>query len=232
MHRFEAQPSFILHTRSYRETSLLLEIFTLEYGRVGAVAKGVKGLKTRAQGVLQPFVPLLVACVGRGELLTLKAFESAGIASFLTGRRLVCALYLNELLMRLLHRFDPNAALFHSYHQALQALATEKQEQPVLRVFEKHLLKTLGYELPLLKEAETGHEVKPEQFYHFDPLKGPLLVEGSDGHAGHLFKGQHLLAFAADDLHDTAVLLDAKRLMRQALAHHLGHRPLESGKLL
>lgn len=235
MHRFESQLGFILHTRPYRETSLLLELFTLHHGRMGAVAKGVRREKVLRRGLLQPFIPLLLACAGRGELLTLKAFEPAGASPLLTGRRLVCAFYLNELLVRLLHRFDPNPELFLNYHETLMELQNTSQEQKVLRLFEKSLLKSLGYELPLLKEVETGLGIEPEKFYRFDPVRGPLLASeqpmvGVMSNA--LFKGASLLALAAGELHQVTALSDAKRLMRLALAHHLGPKPLESGKLL
>lgn len=243
MHRIEFQPAYILHSRPYLETSLLLEIFTPDYGRIGVVAKGVRRSKTKSRGLLQPFVPLLVSCSGRGELLTLKDFDAGGMVILLRGRTLVSAFYLNELLMRLLHRWDANTFLFQNYHKALNELKI-KQEQEVLRLFEKSLLKALGYELQLIKEVETGHAVEPEKFYAFDPERGPTLVESPElqvkreGHVGnkpeqgkpntrignmkHLFKGKSLLALHHEDFADGFVLWDAKRLMREALALHLG----------
>ena len=259
MHRINFQPAYILHSRPYRETSLLLEIFTADYGRIGAVAKGVRRSKTKSRGLLQPFVPLLISCAGQGELLTLKDFDAGGMVVLLEGRALVSAFYLNELLMRLLHRWDAYPILFQSYHKALNELKV-KQEQEVLRLFEKSLLKALGYELQLIKEAETGHTVEPEKFYSFDPERGPILAEPSKGQIGthlldeeyarnsgfkrdkspntgvenrkHLFRGKSLLALHYESLNETSTLWDAKRLMREALALHLGNKPLESRKLL
>ena len=237
MQHFEFQPSYILHARPYRETSLLLEIFTKDHGRMSAIAKGVRRPKSRGRGLLQPFVPLLISCVGRGELLNLKDFDSGGIASWLTGRRLVSAFYLNELLMRLLHRWDPNQDLFAHYHETLTQLEKNNDEQRILRLFEKALLKSLGYELQLLRDVETGSAVDPEGTYAFDPERGPILVDSLKSHtelgqSSHLFKGKSLLALAEDKLDEISVLGDAKRLMRRALAPHLGTKPLESRKLL
>ncbi len=237
MHRFESQPAYILHSRPYRETSLLLEIFTLEYGRISAVAKGAKRPKARARGLLQPFVPLLIACVGRGELLTLSDFDSVGSFPLLTGRRLVSAFYLNELMVRLLHRGDTNQELYQGYEGAIQGLAAIHEEQHVLRLFEKTLLKTLGYELQLVKEVETGDAVHPDRTYLYDPEKGPILVDIARQNSDHqqsnqFYRGKSLLALAAESLNDMVVLGDAKRLMRQALALHLGNKPIESRRLL
>ena len=236
-HRFESQPAYILHTWAYRETSLLLEVFTKEHGRLGVLAKGVRKPKSRAKGLLQPFVPLLIGANGRGDLLVLKDYESFGVLPYLTGRRLVSAFYLNELMMRLLARFDPNPALFDGYTMTIQALADEKPIEPVLRLFEKTLLKTLGYELQLSKEVETGDPVLPQKLYLYDPGRGPILLDVLQQEARlypkqRLYPGSSLLALAAEELTEEAVLADVKRLMREALALYLGNRPIESRKLL
>ncbi len=230
MQRIEFQPAYILHTRPYRETSLLLEVFTSDYGRIGIIAKGVRKPKAKSRGLLQPFVPLLLSCVGRGELLTLKDFDAGGMVILLNGRALVSAFYLNELLMRLLHRWDAHQALFQSYGKALNELKIKK-EQEVLRVFEKSLLKALGYELQLIREVETGDLVESDKMYAFDPERGPILIKSQSGNKS-LFKGKSLLALHQEALNDLTVLWDAKRLMREALAIHLGNKPLESRKLL
>jgi len=235
--RFEYQAAYLLHARPYRETSLLLELFIAEQGRLGVIAKGVRRPKSRSRGLLQLFVPLRVSCVGRGELLTLTDVDSAGVAPILTGRRLVSAFYVNELLMRLLHRGDPNPVLFSHYQDTLTELANMDREQVALRLFEKALLKNLGYEVQLLKDVETGLAVQAEGFYTFDPALGPVLVDSiRPNHAlarsSYLFKGKSLLGLAEGQLQEPSVLSDAKRLMRMALAPHLGPKPLESRKLL
>lgn len=237
MHRFELESAYILHTRPYQETSLLLEIFTQNHGRMGVIAKGAKRPKSRARGTLQPFVPLLLSCVGRGELLTLTAFDRATIHHNLSGRRLMSGFYLNELLMRLLHRFDAHSDLFLIYRNTLCELETEKPEQIILRLFEKRLLKILGYELQLATEVETKLPVEANLYYVFDPLHGPKQLESSLTKAGNidkipgLFKGKTLLALQEENLQDETLLNDIKRLMRLALLPHLGTKPLESRRL-
>ncbi|HQZ87320.1 MAG TPA: DNA repair protein RecO [Gammaproteobacteria bacterium] len=236
MRRFECQLAYVLHTRPYRETSFLCEFFTADYGRISVVAKGVRRPKSRGRALLQPFIPLMISCVGRGSLLTLTDFDAVGVAPVLTGRCAVSAFYLNELLFRLIHHEDPNPDLFFCYQAALSELEKTTEVQIVLRLFEKSLLKMLGYELQLVKELRTGKPLNPEGNYRFDPASGPVLVETGDLAIGvksqDVFKGKSLLALAAGVLNDIVVLGDLKRLMRLALAPHLGSKPLESRKLL
>lgn len=236
MRRFEGQLAYILHTRPYRETSFLCELFTADYGRISVVAKGVRRPRSRGRGLLQPFVPLMISCVGRGSLLTLTGFDAVGVAPLLTGSRVVSAFYLNELLFRLLHHEDPNPELFFCYQTALIELEKTIEVQIVLRLFEKSLLKILGYELQLVKELGTEKPLEPDADYRFDPASGPVLVAKDDLAMGvkskDVFKGKSLLALAAGVLDDLSVLSDLKRLMRLALAPHLGSKPLESRKLL
>lgn len=235
MQDFNFQPAFILHARPYRETSLLLELFTRDFGRFGAIAKGVRRPKSKVRGLLQPFIPLLVSCSGRGELLTLKSFESNGAVPWLRGQPLVSAFYVNEITMRLLHRFDSHPDLFFHYQETLENLEKNTAEQETLRLFEKNLLKSLGYELQFDKEAETGESVYPDHDYLFDPEKGPILVKIQTGMVNaskHLFKGKSLLALAQGKFEGVTALLDAKKIMRLALSIHLGSKPLESRRLL
>lgn len=234
MLRIELQPAFILHGRPYQETSLLLEIFSEKVGRFCVIAKGARRPKSRARGLLQPFVPLLISCRGRGELLTLTGYEAYENALFLQGRSLIFAFYLNELLMRLMIRFDPHPELFHFYKASLNNLILSEtgseDNQITLRLFEKALLKEMGYEVHLTQEMD-GAVIEPDKFYHFNPEKG--FSQATDEFLSEsLFKGEHLLAFAKDQLKNGEELLTAKRLMRRAISVHLGGRPLESRRLL
>lgn len=244
MLRIEAQEAYILHSRPYQETSLILEFFTLEYGRVAALGRGIKRGDRQGRGILQPFMPLLVSCAGSRELLTLKTVEmkvSSSISlspGLLQGRCLISGLYLNELLVRLLHPRDPYPALFQAYQNSLLKLARAEQaseEQTTLRYFEKTLLKALGYELQLTVEVDSGEPVWPQQFYFFDPERGPFLATREQGQLlknERVFRGSSLLALAKEVLLEKEDLQDAKRLMRLALARHLGERPLATRKLL
>lgn len=236
----ELELALVLHSRSYQETSLLVEVFCREHGRFTVVAKGAKRPKARARGLLEPFVPLLISCSGRGELLTLKSFESSGPSIILRGRLLISGIYINELLMRLLHRFDPHPELFDIYRDTLTLLAQENtpsQEQIILRLFEKSLLKSIGYDLPLITEAHSQNPVRPEAWYIFNPMVGPTVMqEGQRDIAGRqkliIVSGKSLIALHTGQLVESSALLDAKRLMRAALRLHLGDRPLQSRRLV
>ena len=140
MARILLQPAYVLHSRSFRETSLIVEAFTREHGRVAVVARGVKSPKSRWRNALQPFRPLLLSWNQKSDLGTLTAADQVASPPALQGQALYCGLYLNELLMRLLHRGDPHAEVFERYRQVLAELASGVSPQPVLRIFEKHLL--------------------------------------------------------------------------------------------
>lgn len=246
MLRFDSQPAYILHARPYQETSLLLELFTPDFGRLSAIAKGAKRPKARGRGVLQPFVPLIISCSGRSELLTLKDFDLASQHLVLKGPYLVSAFYLNELLMRLLHRSDAHPELFTIYAKTLQAFDQSYLEktaalsvefdpkihqEKTLRLFEKALLKEIGYELHLSSDADSHDPIYPEYDYLYVPDHGPTRTPAQT-QSKSVFKGSSLLAIASENFEGTSVLQDAKRLMRLALSAHLGSKPLESRRLL
>lgn len=228
--RVSLQPAFVLHHRPYRDTSALLEIFTPEFGRVGLVARGLRSAKSRLQGVVQPFRPLLVSWSGRGELATLTGCEANGALVRLDGARVLSGFYLNELLLRLLHRHDPHPALFECYAQTLHLLQQPDMEQRALRIFEKHLLREIGYALMLDHEAESGVPIEPGQAYNYHLERGPLRYRAGVS-AGIRMQGSSLLALLHETLHDTASLRESKHLMRAALGLYLGSKPLQSREL-
>jgi DNA repair protein RecO (recombination protein O) len=226
--RVSLQPAYVLHRRPYRDSSLLLELFTPEHGRVGLVARGARAAKSRLHGALQPFQPLLVSWAGRGELATLCGAEAHGPPPRLDGQSLISGFYLNELLLRLLARHDAHPALFAIYQETLSLLATE--EQRALRIFEKHLLKEIGYALVLSHEVENGASIEPGKLYRYRLEQGPVQCEGT-GH-GIALHGASLLSLMNEQLSDEQSLREVKALMRAALALYLGDKPLQSRALL
>jgi DNA repair protein RecO (recombination protein O) len=227
--RVALQPAYILHHLPYRNTSMLIEAFTHDFGRVGLVARGVRTQRSRLSGVLQPFAPLLLSWSARGELGTLSAAEVCGTPLLLHGKTLFCGYYLNEILMRLLARHMGPGLLYQAYEQALSALAACAEgaaQERVLRLFEKRLLWESGYGLLLEREAESGRPIAPERTYRYQLEKGPLPDEETN--AGVAVHGSTLLGLARDELVDARNLREAKHLMRAALALYLGNRPLKS----
>lgn len=220
----QLEPAYILHSRPFRETSLIVDAFTREHGRVAVVARGAKSARSRWRNVLQPFRPLLLGWSQKSDLGTLTAAEQIASPPALQGQFLYCGLYLNELLMRLLHRGDPHAEVFERYRHVLSELASEAPPQPLLRVFEKHLLEAIGYAMLLDREYGSGAEIQPQNWYEYKPDRGPVL---SSGPGKNRVSGAALL-----DLHSESLQVEnlplLKMLMRGVIGYHLGGRPLAS----
>lgn len=218
-----AQPAYVLHSRAYRESSALLDILTPS-GRLHAVLRGARG---KAGTLARPFIPLEIEFRGRGELKNVARLEAAGIPNLLSGSALFSGLYLNELLIRLLPAEDPHPILFEHYALTLQALARNPPLEPLLRAFEWRLLDELGYGFALATDMH-GQPVSAQALYRLQPDAG---LEAVTHLQPGLFQGADLLAMADADWSSPGALAAAKRLMRQALAPHLGGRPLVSREL-
>jgi len=230
--RIEHQPAYILHERPYRETSVLLEVLTRDHGRVGLVARGVRSAKPRmARGTLAPLVALELDWQGRGELGSLVRAEASGPSLPLAGEALMCALYVNELLARLLQRQDPHPEVFERYADLLRELATPGTPLAwLLRRFERDLLALLGYALELAQEADTGTPLQADAPYSYDPERGPLPWALRP--VAPRVAGAALLALAGDVPPDAATAREQRRLMRSVLLHHLGGRELAAWRVL
>ena len=223
--RITLQPGFILHHRPYRETSVILDVFTQEFGRLALVARGVRKERSRMKALLQPFVPLLLTYRGQGELLTLDSAEGNGPPLQLRGDCLLSGLYLNELLIKVLQKSDPLPRLYTIYYHTLLELGNSVLKQKTLRLFEKKLLEELGYALQLDADCSTGQALHADCYYEYFPDQGFKQVERTG------FRGKSLLALANEDLDDQECLQDIKRLMRIALGTLLGYQPLQSREL-
>lgn len=233
--RVAQQPAYVLHHYSYRETSLVLEVLTRGYGRIGLLAKGARRSRPRQRVVLEPFQPLLVGWVGRGDLPILAAAELDGEPTFLSGTTLYCAFYMNELLLRLLHRHDPHERLFDAYRAALRVLRDAGPVESTLRVFEKRLLQEIGYGLVLERSMPNDLPLDPGCVYEYQIERGPTAAGTyvAEAPAGSiLIKGSSLLALANETLDgDPVALQETKALLRVALERRLPNKPLHSRKL-
>lgn len=227
MTRFDLQPAYVLHQRPYRNTSLLLEIFSRDQGRLGLVARGAR--KGARAALLQPFMALNMSWTLRDDLGTLVDVERrARPAPAMQGEALICGFYLNELLMRLCHRHDPQTELFQAYEQGLAELSLAGPEA-ALRRFELQLLNSLGYGLQLDADSDDGEPIEAGQVYCYRPESGP--VRWRPGADGVRVDGASLRALAAGEFGEAAVLADARRLLRACLRPLLGDRPLRSREL-
>ena len=230
--RRDDQPAFVLHTYPYRETSVIVEAITAEYGRVAMVARGARRPRSELRGLLQAFQPLLVSWSGQGELKTLLRAEWRGGLPRIGGSALLCGFYLNELLLKLLPREDPHPRLYASYEAALAELAAGSDEAPVLRRFELLLLAELGYALPLVREADTGSPIDPDARYHYAFDRGARRVPEGTTSRGPVVRGVTLLALADGRYTDDETAAEAKRLMREVLDHYLEQRGVESRRVV
>ena len=228
-HRINLQSAFVLHTRPYRDTSLLVELFTRSHGRISAIARGARGPRSRNKGYLQPFYPILASWSGRSELVTLGSIEPSGSPFHFMGKSLISALYVNELTMHLLHRHEEHPELFMAYEQVLSGIQQEKILSS-LRRYEKQLITSIGYGFEWHITADTGEVIEPGMYYSLDPNRGILAV--SAGSKAQTFLGEHLLAIQADDFNKPEVLHSAKHLLRIAINHLLGGKSINSRDLL
>ena len=217
-------PAYLLHQYAYRDTSLIAEVFTCDYGRVSLFARGARGQKSALKGVLRPFQRMLLSWSGRGEACQLQSAELDGGVTHLAPARLMSGFYLNELLLKLTERLDPHPAIFLSYASCVQALCGGEPEEPTLRRFEKRLLNDLGYGLELGRTGE-GAPVDPERYYRFAAQSGPLPCVAES--PGAVF-GQSLADLHAERFSDARSLKDAKRVLRAAIDACLDGRPLKS----
>lgn len=232
--KIELQPAWVLHTQPYQNTSLLVDFFSLDYGRLRAVARGARRPGARNKALLQPFQPLLISAVGRSELKNLTAMESSHAALHLQGTRLFSGLYVNELLVRLLMSHEAHADLYRSYQQALIGLSAQRDVMAVLRRFELDLLDALGYGLNLEQDCRSGEPIVLEGRYLFLIDEGfERIVMPSEAHGltHALFSGAELCALRACDFSDKSHSRAAMRLTRMALQRLLGDKPLASREL-
>lgn len=230
--RVELEPSLILHRRAWRDTSLMLEVFSREHGRVGLIARGARRPKGRWRGQLEPLSTLRLSWSGRGEMQTLTALEPDGPAVAPAGDHLYAAFHAAELVLRLTARHDPHPELFDHLRRTLASLAQGEDIAPALRRFERDLLAELGYGLLLDVETESGRPVQPGLDYVYHPEHGIRASDGRAQAAEVAISGAALLALAGDSLHDAAHQRQARQLLAAALAPHLGGKPLQSAQTL
>ena len=219
--------AYVLHTRPYRETSLLVELFTREHGRVTLVANGVRGRKNSTPP--RQFVACLVSWVGRGPLFTLTDCELAPSMG-LVGDRLACGFYANELLMRMTQPLDVHDYLYEIYADTVEALAGLGSMSIVLRKFESALLKECGYLPDFTCNGETGEPLEPDACYELQLERGFVLSRKSAGDS--VWFGATLTSIYVGDFRARLVRDAARQVFQAALRPHLGDRPLASRELL
>ncbi|OCG26673.1 DNA repair protein RecO [Gilliamella sp. wkB108] len=222
------QRAFILHTRSYSESSLLVDLFVESAGKITVLAKGARRKRSSLKGVLQPFTPLIVQYSGQGEIKTLRQVEAMSLALPLISISLYSAFYLNELLHRVLIAETDMPTLFEHYLHSLQQLAKQVPAENVLRSFELVLLENLGYHVDFFHCSATGDDIVTSMNYQFQTEKGFIssLLENSTS-----FTGEQVLALGYRQFDNQETLRAAKRFTRMALKPYVGAKPFKSREL-
>ena len=223
------QSAYVLHVRSYRETSGLIDFITEQEGRMTLLAKGFKTGKKQSKSFIQPFRKLTIAWSGRGELKTLVTAEEQGAPVALEDNALISGLYVNELMTRLLHPHDPHPEIFDIYEQTINALANTETLEQVLRQYEKNILESLGYGLLLDRDID-GNEIEPQASYCYLLESGPLKTDRRM-HEGVVISGDTLLSLQADQLKTPQAFKESKQLMRYILSRYIGDKPLKTKEL-
>lgn len=221
------QPAFILQHKKYRETSLIIDVLTSDFGIVSILARGVRKKKSTLAGLLVPFTALKLSYVGKNELKILTHAELNSLELNLKGLALYCGFYINELVYSLLHKYDPHPELYHHYHSCLLALNDSSREiEEILRFFELDLIEYLGYGIRLDYDAHTHSAIKRESRYCFSAEIG--MVESLDGY----ISGDTLLALKERKSLSNQALYEAKQLMRRVINFQLQGKVLKSRLVL
>ncbi len=228
--RYRLHDAFVLHSRPFRNSSQIVDLITEDEGKVAIVARGSSRGKSPQAALLQPFRPLQVSWSGRGELHTLNSVEPAGAVHALSGRRMFCGLYANELMVRLLHRGDAHPEIFFSYQQLVEALSGEADEGRLLRKFEIQLLEAVGFGFDLHQDS-SGAPIHPEQRYRYHPEEG--MVPSSVEHSQYLTVTGKTLEWlrSTEQPIEPPILREAKQLLRSAIDYHIPGE-LQSRKLI
>jgi len=235
------QKGYILHSYPYRNSSMLIEVFTREHGRTGLVARGARTQKSKYYGILQPLSPLYLSWSGRGDLSTLTGAEKQGYQHNGYRSSIMSAFYLNELILKLLHRHDPHEKLFDIYERTLIEIGVVRgadintSEQPIskhqvekaLRLFELQMLNELGYGLVLDHDVESGMPIKDDINYNYYIDRGPI-EEQLDKKQAVRISGSSLINIARGILDDDKTRRQAKRLMHTMIDNLLDGRPLNT----
>jgi DNA repair protein RecO (recombination protein O) len=231
MSRVTHEPAFLLHTRAYRESSVLLEMLTRAHGRVGLIYKGVKRSHKRT-AQLQPFCRLSLAWSGRGELYTLTILEVSRASGLTTSRLKICGLYLNELIMNFVPRNSPSEELYDRYESTLAELSSGADIETLLRRFELYLLQVSGFGPQLEHEAASDQRINPESYYYYDNERGPVLSPSDAAYSQSVISGRTLLALKTSQVPDATSAKESKRLLRGIIDYQLRGKSLMSREIM
>lgn len=225
--RVVGEQAVVLHCRPYRESSVIVSMFTRHYGRVAGVARGAR--KRLMGQSLRTLGTVTVSWTG-GPLVTLTTIEAV-THPWLRGNDLAAAFYALELVMRLTGEHDSHPRIYVALTWLIESLENGRlPTDVVLRSFEKLILEELGYGLDFFRDASSGEAIRAQHAYRFELDQGFVMTEPADGVA--TFSGRSLLDIGAENFATADARRSAKRIFRRALAVHLGPRPLVSRRMI
>lgn len=228
--RVDQQPAWVLHHRPFRDSSRILDVLSRDHGRLALISRGSRAAKSKLAGVLRPFMPLHLSWVIRSDLGTLTGAEIQGEPISLVGDALLSGYYVNELLLHMLHRHDPQPDIYESYARTIRCLTGVQNTAPVLRDFEIDLLRMLGYALNLDHDSGSARLLRPDDKYEYRAESGPVAVTDRSGPM--VFTGAELSAIHRREFSDAGVLRNAGKLLRSVITYHLDGKELKSRKVL
>ncbi len=225
MTKVDLTPAFLIHRRAFKDTSLLLDFFTRDYGKIRLVGRGARGSKTN----IQTFQRLNISFSGKGELKTLTNWEVDDAPRSIKSDALIFSMYVNELISRLLHEQDPHPELFEIYWQFVHSIAEldKNKHQWLLRLFENELLNELGYGVEFTNDVD-GNEINPNDCYEYLDQTG--FKNNSVGKISGKMIFQ-LLGANINDMPNADQLKVCRDLNRSRLNPLLGDKPLQSRSL-
>ena len=234
INRITLEPAFVLHTRPYQETSIIVDLFTRSFGRINAIAKGAKRPKSPLRSLLTPASKLSISLTGKNELKTFSSAEIISHYDVREGSAFNTIIYVNELVAKATEKEDPHVHIFDEYEKLL-ANITDKTNQynleKLLRGFELRLLQEMGYGIDLTRDAETNQKITGSGNYEFHPEKG-FILRREQSASSKLYAGKDINSFADGDFEKKTTRDISKSIMRKALDYHLGNKTLNIRKYL
>ena len=228
------EPAFVLHTRPYQETSILVDLFTRSYGRLNAIAKGAKRPKSPLRSVLTPASKLSVSLSGKSELKTLSSVEIIDHFQLNNGVSFNSIIYVNELIIKATEKEDPHAVIFDDYEILLKKLSHQSDQVDMeqnLRNFELNLLQEMGYGIDLSRDAGTNKKIEKDCIYRFYPDKG-FTIDKDKVASQKSLTGLDIINFREGNFDKKETRDASKTIMRMALDFHLGSKTLNIRKYL
>lgn len=218
--RVTDQPAYLLHRRDWKNTSIILDLLTQDFGRVSVLAKA--GRKSRSKSLYQPFCRLSISWSGRGELKTLVGIDGSEIR--IDEHHYLPVLYINELICAYLPWHEASPELFELYDNLLGQIDQHFDESH-LREFERSAMTLLGYMPDTAIESESGRPIVPDRHYRFLTTQGFVPIGATEANA---ISGKTIIAWNQRHYDSKQVLHTAKIVMRSIIDFNLHGKRLKS----